>query len=513
MSKENKNLSKTKLLIKQYFKENSIVQSSLDSFNYLLEEGLQKIVDENKEIMPSIIPPGVESFKIRLGKIRVEKPTIIEADGSVRKIYPQEARLRNLTYAGPVFLEMHTYINDVHRETVEVNIGNLPIMVKSKNCHLYGLNEEELIKVGEDPLNPGGYFIINGKDKVIIITEELAPNKFSVEKASTGPSKYVGRYFAEGNGLRIPHKIEKYSDGVYYITFSRIKKIPIVVLLKALGIDRDEDIVNIMNIEDPSEVIVNLYEFININSREEALDYIAKKIGINQSRDVRIIRAESLIDRFLFPNIGQKKESRVWKAYQLIKLWKRFILVDAGVLEPDDKDHFMNKRLRLPGELMGDLFRLNLRILINDMLYNFQRILKRGKLPSIRVIVREKLLTERINSAMATGNWVGGRTGICQRIEHVNYIHTVSHLQRVVSPLSSSQENFEARSLHPTHIGRLCPTETPEGTNIGLRKNLAMLARVSTYQKEEEIIPKLTMMGLKIEVPYNLQEEASSSQN
>ena len=109
-----------------------------------------------------------------------------------------------------------------------------------------------------------------------------------------------------------------------------------------------------------------------------------------------------------------------------------------------------------------------MKVLIGDLLYNFQRIVKRGKVPSIKVIIREKLLTSRIYSSMATGNWVGGRKGISQRIERLNFLQAQSHLQRVVSPLSSSQENFAARALHPTHIGRLCPSETPEGTNIGL---------------------------------------------
>ena len=98
---------------------------------------------------------------------------------------------------------------------------------------------------------------------------------------------------------------------------------------------------------------------------------------------------------------------------------------------------------------------------------------------------------------MATGNWVGGRKGISQRVQRLNFLESLSHLQRVISPLSTSQENFEARELHPTHFGRLCPIETPEGTNIGLRKNLALLTSISQESSEEEIIKALKNLGLK----------------
>jgi len=143
--------------------------------------------------------------------------------------------------------------------------------------------------------------------------------------------------------------------------------------------------------------------------------------------------------------------------------------------------------------------------MIGDMLYNFQRIVKRGKFPSIKVLVREKLLTSRIYSAMATGNWVGARKGMSQRIQRLNHLNTLSHLQRVVSPLSATQENFEARELHATHLGRLCPVETPEGTNIGLRKNLALLASISLDSNEEEVIKSLRAAGLK-EIPREAKE-------
>ncbi|MFC1800477.1 hypothetical protein ACFLYT_00295, partial [Nanoarchaeota archaeon] len=184
--------------------------------------------------------------------------------------------------------------------------------------------------------------------------------------------------------------------------------------------------------------------------------------------------------------------------HNLCKIMKKFILKSTSVLPLDDKDHYMNKRLKLAGDLLADLIRVNLKVLIGDLLYNFQRIVKRGKFPSIKVIIRDKLLTSRIYSSMATGSWVGGRKGISQRIQRLNFLETLSHLQRVVSPLSASQENFEARELHPTHLGRLCPIETPEGTNIGLRKNLALLCTVSQQTNEDEVLKVLKGIGLNV---------------
>ena len=114
------------------------------------------------------------------------------------------------------------------------------------------------------------------------------------------------------------------------------------------------------------------------------------------------------------------------------------------------------------------------------------------------IVSADKLLTQRTYSAFATGVWVGARKGVSQRIQRLNFLETMSHLQRVVSLLSSTQENLEARELHPTHLGRLGPIETPEGTNIGLKKNLALLATITSSDIDESsTIRKLKNLGLR----------------
>lgn len=485
-------------LIRKYFEDHSFVASNIESFNNFIDVELQQVIEENKVIEPTIIPHNVDEFKIKFDKIWVEKPTITEADGSKKKIFPIEARLRKITYSAPCFIEVSAEINGVQRELFTTQIGNLPIMLKSKYCHLKGLSRDELIEQGEDPDDPGGYFIINGTEKVLIAVEDLAANKMLIEETSIGVSELTGRLFSERGSFKIPHTLEKMKDGIFYLTFTRVKRIPVVVLLKALGLTKDEEIMRFVSAtRQYDNIIVNLFEFVDIKTEDEALDYIAKRIGITQSKEIRVERMQEILDKYLLPHLGTNQRDRIYKSYNLCKLIKKFIMTSNGELDFDDKDHYANKRLKLSGDLLADLFRVNLKVLVGDLLYNFQRIVKRGKFPSIKVIIRDKLLTSRIYSSMATGAWVGARKGISQRIQRLNYLETLSHLQRVVSPLSAAQENFEARGLHPTHLGRLCPVETPEGTNIGLRKNLSLLSELSSDTPDEELLKPLKNLGLK----------------
>jgi DNA-directed RNA polymerase beta subunit len=308
----------------------------------------------------------------------------------------------------------------------------------------------------------------------------------------------TGRLFSEQGQYKIPHTLERLKDGIFYLSFTRVKRIPLVLIIKALGMTRDEDIVTFVSRDRQyDEVLINLLEYADVKTADDALDAIAKRIGITQPKDVRMQRMNEIIDKFLLPHVSTDTKDRLLKAYNLCKMLRKYLAVMNGEAPGDDKDHYMNKRVKMAGDLLADLFRLNFKVLIGDMLYNFHRIVKRGKFPSIRVIIREKLLTSRVYSAMATGTWVGGRKGISQRIQRLNHLNTLSHLQRVVSPLQASQENFNARELHTTHLGRLCPSETPEGTNIGLRKNLALLASVTKDYDEQEAIRALKNAGLR----------------
>ncbi|MBW6442569.1 DNA-directed RNA polymerase subunit B'' [Patescibacteria group bacterium] len=477
------------IVVKKYLEEHSLVESNIVSFNHFIENGIQDIVNDISESIQS------EDFEINLGKIEVGKPKVIEADGSSSLITPAIAKMRGLTYSAPVYLEI-TIKKDDQIDSEVVEIGKIPIMVKSKICNTYGLSKEDLIKGYHDPLDPGGYFIIKGNERVMIMAEDLAENQPFIETDSK--DNLFLRMFSLRGTYRIPVVISENKEGILDISFSKFKEIPIVVVLKALGMTKESDIQKYIGKETDS-VIVNLYEFVNIATKEDALMYISEKTNLQGTKKEILDRVKQRVDSYLFPHIGQKKEDRMKKAVTLCKLLKKLLLAKESPEIRTDKDHYANKRVRLSGDLLATLFRVNLGILIRDIQYSLQKATKKRKYFSIKIIAKSTLFSQRVESAIATGSWIGERSGITQNMDKTNYLAIISQLQKVSSMLPSDQENFLARTLHPTHYGRFCTIETPEGTEIGLRKNLAILSQVSTKINldEDKFLKEIESLGIK----------------
>ena len=478
------------VLVKRYLEEHSLVESNIVSFNNFINHRMQEIIDELNESMPK------EDIEIRLGKIKVGKPEIHEADGSSHAITPAEARIRGLTYAAPVNVEI-TVKQQEQMESHDVEIGKIPVIVKSEYCNLNGMSKDELISNYIDPLEPGGYFIINGNERVIVMTEDLAENQPFIEKSK---GRLMLRLFSKRGSYRIPITITDTNEGIVEVSFSRFKNIPIIIMLKALGMTKESDIAKYIGKENDS-LIVNLYEFANIQNEKDALLAISEKTSLQGTEKEILDRIKQRLDSYFLPHIGLKKENRIEKAITLCKFIKQFFVAKENPTNLTDKDHYANKRVRMSGDLLADLFRINMNILLRDIQHSLQKVQKRKKFYSIKTIAKSTLFTHRIESAIATGNWIGERTGVTQNMDKTNYLAILSQLQRVSSMLPGEQENFLARTLHPTHYGRFCPVETPEGTEIGLRKNLAILAKISTRSdlSDEKLLKVLTSLGMKKE--------------
>src|SRR3989344_6444868 len=302
------------LLVKRYLQQHSLVESNIKSFNDFIERRIQAIVSELNETIPQ------EEVKIKFGKIRIGKPNIIEADGSLAQISPVEARLRNLTYSAPIYVEITVNFGD-NSDSAEVEIGRIPVIVKSNICNTHELNKEQMQEQLMDPLDPGGYFMVNGNERVIVMAEDLAPNQPFIEEGRKGLTL---RIFSQRGSYRIPTTIAETSDGILDVTFSRLKNIPAIVLIKALGMMTESEIAKYIGKQDDT-VIVNLYEYAKIQQPRDAFMMIAELAGIQGTEKEILERVKQRIDSYFLPHIGLTKESRMEKAITLCKLLKQFL--------------------------------------------------------------------------------------------------------------------------------------------------------------------------------------------
>ncbi len=489
-------MDKRMALLDAAIKDMNIAEHHIKSFEYFIDNGLQNIVNSNSTIEPVIKPAGVTEFLIKLGKITVGKPDIREIDSTVRPIMPMEARIRDLNYDASMTL-MVSYIADkkVIKEK-EVVIGRMPIMLKSKYCNLFGLSKEDLIKIKEDPNDPGGYFIINGTERIIITTEDLAPNNILITKDSQEGILYSAKIFADADDIKVPHTVSLSSNNLLYVTFGKIKRFPAVTLLKALGITSDAELIKLLaggNEDMENTLHVNLVAFPEKTEKESLI-----AVGESLHSVHPIETAETNIDSLLFPFLGRTNASRGLKAEYLIFVLRR-LLASAEEKKEVDKDHYSNKRLHSEYYNMDMLFRFVFRQVLNDAKYNFERGIRKDKIPTPEYIFTADQLTSRLRSSFATGQWVGGRVGITQHLDRRSFPSTVSHLRKIESLLTSNRENYRARDLHGTHFGRFCAVETPEGPKIGLTKNLALLSRISIDGvSEKEISAELKKYGVKV---------------
>ncbi|WP_255198620.1 DNA-directed RNA polymerase subunit B'' [Halorarius litoreus] len=495
---------------REYFSRDRLAEHHFRSFNAFLGRGMQRVVDEKESIETDIgDKEGQEPVRVDLGNVRVETPRVREADGSEELLYPQEARLRNITYSAPVFMEM-TIVRggDEEEEHIvdqsETKIGRMPIMVGSDKCNIADFTDEDLIEIGEDPADPGGYFIVNGSERVLMTSEDLAPNKILAEyDTKYGDEIQVAKTFSQRRGYRALVLCERNRQGILEVSFPSVSgSINFVTLVRALGLESDEEIVH--RVSDDPEVVKFMLENLEaaeVQSTNEAIETLGKRVASGQGKNYQLKRANYVIDRYLLPHLHEEgvedEETRMNKAVYLCRMAEACFELALKRRESDDKDHYANKRLKVSGDLMKDLFRTALNKLSRDVKYQLERANMRNRKLSVNTVVRSDVLTERLEHPIATGNWVGGRSGVSQLVDRTDYMGVLSHLRRLRSPLSRSQPHFEARDLHATQWGRICPSETPEGPNCGLVKNFAQAMELSqNVEDEQELKRELASMGV-----------------
>jgi len=482
-------------IIQDILSREGVAKQHLNSFDEFLKKGLQDIIDEINHID---IENAEYPYKIQLGRIQFKQPRMMELDGSVTHITPVEARLRNVSYVAPLMLEANVIEDGKTLESRFIHIGDIPVMVKSESCILRSFTQQKLIDYAEDPEDPGGYFIINGSERVIVGLEDLSYNKIIVDAEKVGGKKvFKAKVYSSIVGYRAKLELVLKEDGliVARIPGSPVD-IPIITLMRALGLESDKEIASVISLNDNVQnELESSFEKSDITTSKDAIVYISKRIAPGMLEEFQIKRAETLLDWGLLPHLGKQPDNRKEKTQFLGEAACKLLELKLGWIQPDDNDHYGNKVVKFAGQMLADLFRTAFRNLVRDMKYQLERSGQKRGINAVSAAIRPGIISDKLNNAIATGNWGRGRVGVTQLLDRTNYLSTISHLRRVQSPLSRTQPNFEARDLHSTHFGRICPSETPEGSNCGLVKNLALSAIISVSVSSEEVVEKLYEFG------------------
>lgn len=444
-----------------------------------------------------------------------------EADGETATLWPKAARLRNLTYSAPLYVDVTKFVTRKTEEGDEeteqedlskVYIGKVPIMLRSRYCTLFENSDKDLTELGECPYDQGGYFIINGSEKVLIAQEKMSTNHVYVFKKRQ-PNKYC--YVAEVRSMaesqnRPPSGMfvrmlsragaKGGSSGQYIrATLPYIRtEIPIIVVFRALGFVADKDILEHICYDFSDTAMMELLrpsleEAFVIQNQQVALDYIGKRgstVGV--TREKRIKYAKEILQKEMLPHVGVGEFCETKKAYFFGYIIHRLLLCAIGGAE-DDRDHYGNKRLDLAGPLLGGLFRMLFRKLTKDVRGYLQKCVDNGKEINLAYAVKAKTITSGLKYSLATGNWgqantAGVRAGVSQVLNRLTYASTLSHLRRLNSPIGREGKLAKPRQLHNSHWGMMCPAETPEGQACGLVKNLALMAYITVGSAANPIL-------------------------
>lgn len=537
-------------VVTSFFNHKNLCSLQIDSFNDfvdyqipdLFREKGQVMIDQNEVAVDEDDPNPVviKRHVIEFHNTTVARPTHVEGDGEVTELMPHEARLRSLVYSGNLTVNMSRKTHyakarpwrldqegredelgrmlyweegtgpDDYEEEQEIFAGKVPCMVKSKLCHLVDParfpTENELYAWGECPYDQGGYFIINGSEKVLIAQERSAGNIVQVfQKAGPAPFTHLAEIRSvidKGNRIMSQCTVKLYRrgegpdgtklDNPIRVQLPYVKQdIPLTIVFRALDVVSDMDILEKICFDMKDKEMIDLMmgsiqEGQVIQSAEVARDYIARRSNNTQLRSAdRQKQALDILHKEFLPHIGQTPDATVKKAHFLGYMVARMLKCALGRTEPDDRDHLGKKRIDLPGPLMTTLFRQQLDKACKDLARYMEKRIQAGQPLSIRLGWKPNIISNGLKYSLATGNWGDqkkldkAKAGVSQVLSRYTFMATLSHMRRTNAPIGREGKIAKPRQLHNTHWGYVCPAETPEGQACGLVKNISLLSLVS----------------------------------
>ena len=530
----------TWILVEEYLKQynkKELIRHHIDSYNNFIDTKINDII---KQPNPLVIYHEYDEQKncynyeinIEFNDVYYSKPLIHENNGSTSLMTPHKARLRNFTYSMPMYFDITIkIIKDPSKEATvlnikklkKINIGKIPIMLGSKYCVL---SDKTTCNDEECKYDLGGYFIINGNEKVIVSQEKIAENIVFAFKSGKSNSKYShiteiksvredGFYTPKNISLKLTSK-DVGSGRTIRAMIPHVRvDVPVVILFRALGIISDKKILEhiVYDIDSKdNKVLMNWFrpsveEGNFIRTQQEALEYLLKNSAIlGQPKDIKlsserkIVLFREMLERDLLPHVGKNFNSKAKLiGYMINKLGKCF----HKEIDYDDRDDYSNKRIETSGYLLASLFRSYYTKLIKDMRNSIMKELNSGpwnsnkniediiNLTNLYKIFKSTTIEAGIKYGLATGNWgmksTTSKVGIAQVLSRLTYNSTLSHLRRVNTPTEKTGKLIPPRKLHNKQWGIICPTETPEGGSVGLVKNLSISSRITTGTDSEPV--------------------------
>jgi len=525
-------------IIGSYFKGHhlkQLVRHQVESYNNFVSFQIQKTIDmfnpvqihSDHDYNKEYNKYSLEIF-ITFDNFNIYRPQIHENNGATKLMFPSEARLRNFTYTSNITLDLNIKyiirsgeglknIHTIHKKLQKIQIGKLPIMLKSNICVLNQYTQVHNKNSGECKMDPGGYFIINGSEKTCLGQERAAENQIMcyLSKKNTKWSmiaeiKSVPDWKCiSPKQLTIMISSKKINTGKgIYIQIPRIKQpIPVFIVFRALGIISDKDICTkiLLNLTDSkNEKYLNelKYSVIDANkyiTQEDALIYFTQNviyIPMNMDKELGVRKknefALDVLNNDLFPHCETHDQKIYFLGFMINKLLRCYF----GENQPDDRDSYINKRIDLTGTLLNNLFRNYFNKLVKDMQKQIVREINNGSwrssddyinivnLTNIYKIIKSTTIENGLKRALATGDFGVKHTntnkvGVAQVLSRLTYISSLSHLRRINTPIDKSGKLIPPRKLNSTTWGFLCGAETPEGGSVGVVKNLAYMTHVT----------------------------------
>ncbi|KAG7279008.1 hypothetical protein CRUP_001949 [Coryphaenoides rupestris] len=473
-----------------------LVKQHIDSFNYFINVEIKKIMKANEKITSDADP----MWYLKYLNIYVGMPDVEESFN---------CRLRDMTYSAPITVDIEYTRGSQRIIRNALPIGRMPIMLRSSNCVLTGKTPMEYAKLNECPLDPGGYFIVKGQEKVILIQEQLSKNRIIVEqdrKGAVGASVTSSTHEKKSRTNMIVKK------GRFYLRHNTLSEdAPIAIIFKAMGVQSDQEIVQMIGTEE--HVVANFSPSLEecqkaqIFTQTQALKYLGNKVRRQRiwggPKKTKMEEARELLASLILTHVPVKEFNFRAKCVYLAVMVRRVILAQ-GENKVDDRDYYGNKRLELAGQLLSLLFEDLFKKFNSELKKIADQIIPKQRAAQFDVVkhMRQDQITNGMVNAISTGNWSlkrfkMDRQGVTQVLSRLSYISALGMMTRISSQFEKTRKVSGPRSLQPSQWGMLCPSDTPEGEACGLVKNLALMTHITTDMEEGPIIKLAMNLGVE----------------